>query len=121
MSFLYPFTVSVRRASGTLTQTSDGAVQSTATILSNAPASIQLKRDKGFSAPAGFQGGATNTSAPMPAWMVYIPLQAASAQAGILDGDMVTDAATNRQFKVDAAEFTPLGWQLGCTPYKPDA
>jgi hypothetical protein len=117
MSFLYPFNVSIQRA-GTLTQTSDGAVRGISTIASSVPASIQLKRDKGFSSPAGFQGGATNTSAPMPAWMIYVPASAPQ----ILDGDMITDLATpSRQWKVDAAEFTPLGWQLGCTPFKPDA
>ncbi len=118
MSFLYPFNVSVQRASGTLTQTQDGAAQGSTVIAASLPASIQLKRDKGFSAPVGFQGGATNTSAPMPAWMIYLPATAPQ----ILDGDIVTDLATpSRQWKVDAAEFTPLGWQLGCTPFKPDA
>ena len=118
MSFLYPFNVSVQRASGTLTQTPDGASQGSSVIAASVPASIQLKRDKGFSAPAGFQGGATNTSAPMPAWMIYVP----SSVPQILDGDMITDLATpSRVWKVDAAEFTPLGWQLACTPYKPNA
>jgi len=118
MSFLYPFNVSVQRASGTLTQTADGAVQGTSLVASSLPASIQLKRDKGFSAPAGWQGGATNTSAPMPEWMIYVPASAPQ----IMDGDMLTDLATpSRVWKVDAAEFTPLGWQLACTPYKPNA
>lgn len=117
MSFLYPFNVSVQRA-GAITQTADGAMPSTITVASSLPASIQLKRDKGFSAPAGFQGGATNTSASMPAWMVYVPANAPQ----IFDGDMLTDLATpSRVWKVDAAEFTPLGWQLACTPYKPNA
>lgn len=117
MSFLYPFNISVQRA-GAVTQTQDGAVQTTVTIAASVPASIQLKRDKGFSAPVGFQGAQTNTSGPMPAWMVYV----AASSPQILDGDMITDLATpSRVFKVDAAEFTPLGWQLACTPYKPNA
>lgn len=117
MSFLYPFNVSVQRA-GAMMQTADGAVQSTQMIAASLPASIQLKRDKGFASPVGFQGGQTNTSGPMPEWMIYIP----SSAPQILDGDMITDLATpSRVWKVDAAEYTPLGWQLACTPYRPNA
>jgi len=60
----------------------------------------------------------------MPAWMVYVPLTLSIAALGmgaIQDGDIITDLKDSRQFKVDAAEYTPLEWLLACTPYKPDA
>jgi len=124
VSVLYPYSVTVTRSSGTVTQTADGAVQGIVTVLAGAPASIQMKRDKGFGAPVGFQGGATNTSAPMPAWLIYLPLNSAVTalgQNGLRDGDSVADNGSSRTWKVDAAEYTPIGWQLACTPYSPDA
>lgn len=103
--------------------TAEGLANTTITIVTSTPAAIQIKRDKGFGSPAGFPAS-TNSSAPMPAWMIYIPLTleiTALGPAGILDGDEITDLADGRKFKIDAAEFTPLAWQLACAPYKPDA
>ena len=124
MSFLYPFTITITRSSGAVTQTADGAVQGITTVINNAPASVQLKRDKGFGAPVGFPAGATNTSAPMPEWMIYLPSNTAIAELGIdgiRDGDTVSDTTSTRTWRVDAAEYTPIGWSLACTPYIPDA
>ncbi|MHB0992689.1 MAG: hypothetical protein ACYC0M_15630 [Burkholderiales bacterium] len=116
MSFLYPQIVTISRMAA-LAQTSDGAAQSTSVVASSVPASIQFKRDKGFSAPLGFQA-ATNSSAPMPNWIIFIAL---SAVPTLKDGDMVTEAATGQTWKVDAAVYSPLAWRLFCTPYSPDA
>ncbi len=121
MSFLYPFTVSISRVSYASTPT-EGLAQSETSVLTNAPANIELKRDKGFSAPAGFPAP-TNSSAPMPDWIVSVQMTAAVAALGmnaIQDGDEVVDQ-NGRRFKVDAAFYTPLAWQLACTPYKPNA
>ena len=112
-------TISISRA-GAVTQTADGAQQSTVSIASGIPCYIQLKRDKGFSSPAGFQGGATNTSAPMPEWLVYVGLGGVTPQGFIQDGDMITNESGN-QWKVDAASTSTVIWQLSCTPFKPDA
>ena len=111
--------ISISRA-GVITQTVDGAQQSTVSVATNIPAYIQIKRDKGFSAPAGFQGGATNTSAPMPEWLIYVGLGGVTPDSFIKDGDMITNEAGN-QWKVDAASTSTVIWQLFCTPYKPDA
>ena len=119
MSFLYPFTVSVQRVAYSFVS-GEGAAQSSTTIISSTQASIQLKRDKGASQPVGF-GSPTNTSSPLPYWIVFIPVSVGSMTV-IQDGDMVTDLGqTTRVFKVDAAEYTELGWALYCSPYKPDA
>lgn len=122
MSFLYPFNVSISRT-GTAFTTAGGLSNTTTVIVASAEASIQLKRDKGFGTPTAFPAP-SNSSAPMPAWMIYIPLTAAITalgQEGIRDGDKIVDLADGREFKVDAAEFTPLMWQMACVPYKPDA
>lgn len=122
MSFLHPFTVSISRTAYSSTST-DGLTQSETVIVASTSASIQLKRDKGFSAPTAFPAP-TNTSASMPAWLIYIPLTTAInalGMAGIKDGDLITDLADGRQFKADACEYTPIEWQIACTPYKPTA
>ncbi len=121
MSFLYPYLITIKRPSGSLTNGPDGAVMGTTTVATNVPASIQLKRDKGFGAPVGFQGGATNTSAPMPAAMVYVPAAAGFAQGALRPGDQVMDQATGDLYKTDFASWSPMGWQLACVPYKPNA
>lgn len=121
MSFLYPFTVTINRV-GYSSTAADGLTQSETAVLTNAPANIELKRDKGFSAPAGFPAP-TNSSAPMPEWIVSIKMSAQVAALGtnaIQDGDQVVDQ-NGRKFKVDAAFYTPLAWQLACTPYRPNA
>ncbi len=115
MSFLFPQTVSISRLSA-LTQTADGMAQTMATVASNVPASIQFKRDKGFSAPLGFQAS-SNSSAPLPEWIIF--LQPGNISVTPQDGDYVTDG--QRTWKVVAAVFSPLGWRLFCTPYAPDA
>ena len=115
MSFLYPQTISINRLSA-LTQTADGAAQTMATVATNVPASIQFKRDKGFSAPLGFQAS-SNSSAPLPEWIIF--LQPGNTSFTPQDGDYVTDG--QRTWKAVAAVFSPLGWRLFCTPYAPDA
>lgn len=121
MSFLYPNTISIVRPSGTLSQSADGASMGTTVIAASVACSIQLKRDKGFSAPAGFQGGATNISAPMPELMVYIPASGGLGQGAVRPGDMVTDLATGDQYKADIPLWSPMGWKISCTPYRPAA
>ena len=111
--------ISISRA-GAITQTADGAQQSTQQIASGIPCYIQLKRDKGFSMPAGWQGGATNTSAPMPEWLIYVGLGGVTPHGFIQEGDMIINEAGN-QWKVDAASTSTVIWQLACTPYKPNA
>lgn len=111
--------VNIARA-GAVTQTADGAQQSTVQVAASVPCYIQLKRDKGFSAPAGFQGGATNTSAPMPEWQVFLCLGGVTPAGFIREGDIIT-TSTGDQWKVDAASTSTVIWQLSCTPYLPDA
>ena len=111
--------ISISRA-GPISQTADGAQQSTVQVASGIPCYVQVKRDKGFSAPAGYQGGATNTSAPMPDWLVYVGLGGVTPAGFIKDGDIITNQVGD-QWKVDAASTSTVIWQLYCTPYKPNA
>ena len=119
MSFIYAYTISISRAVQQFSQ-SAGATQGLTIIAASVPASIQLKRDKGFSAPTGFPAP-SNTSAPMPMWMIYIPASAGLAQGAVLGADLITDLQSGAQYKVDAASWSMLGWQLACTPYEPTA
>ena len=122
MTFLHPFNVSIGRVAYTSTS-QDGLSQSDTVVLASTPASIQLKRDKGFSSPTGFPAP-SNSSASMAAWMIYVQMTATVAALGtdgIQDGDLITDLASGRQFKADACEYTPLEWQIAATPYKPTA
>ena len=98
----------------------DGASYGLNVIAAAVPCYIQLKRDKGFSAPAGFQGGATNTSAPLPEWNVYACLGGVTEPGTIQEGDIVT-FSNGDQMRVDAASSSTIMWQLACTPYKPHA
>lgn len=122
MSFLYPYTVTIKRT-GYSSVPGEGLAQSETTVISGASANIELKRDKGFGSPAGFPAP-TNTSAPMPEWIISVKMDAAVSALGknaFQNGDQAIDDVTGRLFKVDAAFYTPLAWQLACTPYKPDA
>ncbi len=110
-----PNTLSVQRVAQASSPT-EGSYQTVTQIAQSFPGNIQLKRDKGYAAPVGFPG-ATNTSAPMPEWTIYLPWLMDGA---ILDGDMITDENSNT-YKVDAMQFTPWGYVLGATPYEPNA
>jgi hypothetical protein len=112
-------TISISRA-GTVTQGADGAQQGIVTVASGIPCYVQLKRDKGFSAPSGFQAGATNTSAPLPEWLIYLCMGGVTPMGFIKDGDTIT-ASNGQKWRVDAASSSTVSWQLSCTPYSPDA
>lgn len=112
-------TVTIKRNGGTTFSATSGAVQSEATIATNVPCYIQLKRDKGFSAPAGFPAP-TNSAAPMPEWLVYICLGGVLPVGAIKDGDLL-ESSDGQTWKVDAASSSTLIWQLACVPYQPDA
>ena len=111
-------TISISRGSESFSPT-EGLSQSMTTIAANIPCYIQLKKNKGFSSPAGFVAP-TNTSAPMPEWTVYVGLAGVTPDGFIHEGDMVEDQNGN-QWRVDAASNSTLSWQLACTPYKPNA
>lgn len=121
MSFLYPHAISIARPSGTLSQGADGASMGSTVVAASVACTIQLKRDKGLSAPAGFQGGATNTSAPMPEMMIYIPSSSGLGQGAVRPGDVITDLATGDQYKADIPSWSPMGWKISCAPYRPNA
>lgn len=112
-------TISVSRM-GAAVATGDGTSYGTTQIAAAIPCYIQLKRDKGFSAPAGFQGGATNTSAPMPEWDIYVGLGGVTPAGFFNEGDIITTSSGD-QYKIDAANTSTLTWLLGCTPFKPNA
>ncbi|MDE2097776.1 MAG: hypothetical protein KGL39_11045 [Patescibacteria group bacterium] len=111
-------TVNIQRASETFS-TTEGATQSITTIATSVPCFSQVKRDKGFSTPAGFPAP-SNTSAPMPEYIIYIGLGGVFPAGSILEGDMLTfpDGDT---LKVDAVNSSTLMWTLYCTPFRPDA
>ena len=114
-ALLCPQTVGVQRVSQTSSPT-EGSYQTTTQIAQGFPANIQIKRDKGFSEPVGFPA-ASNTSASMPDWTIYIPWLTDGA---ILNGDLITDENSNT-YKADAVQFTPWGYVIAATPYQPDA
>lgn len=114
-ALICPQVVSVQRVTQTFTP-SGGATQTTITIASGYPANVQLKRDKGFSMPAGFPAQ-TNTSAPMPEWDIALPI---FTDGAIKEGDLITDE-NGYTYKADAVEFTPYGHMIAGSPYQPDA
>ena len=115
MSFIYAYTISISRAVQQFSQ-SAGATQGLTIIAASVPASIQLKRDKGFSAPTGFPAP-SNTSAPMPMWMIYLPIL---TDGVVLPADALTDNDGN-VYKVDAVNFGIYGYVLAASPYEPPA
>lgn len=111
-AFLYPYTVSVQRSTEAFSPT-EGATQSLVVIYASLPASIAVKRDKGFNKPPGFPT-ASETPTPMPMYDIMIGQQL--AMGSIKNGDMLTDQ-TGMQYRVDAALWLPLGYNLYCGPY----
>lgn len=118
MSFLYPRTITVQRATQTFSAT-DGAGQKLTTVLATVPCMIDLKRPKGNAVPVGFPGK-SNTDAPMPYW--YITCQGSSipTPSTIQEADLVSDDA-GRTYKVEAIWWTPIGTVLACEPYRPQS
>ena len=110
--------ITVARGSRSFT-VQDGLMQSETIIGQNLPCYIQLKRDKGFSAPAGFPAP-TNSSAPMPEWTVYLPLGGVTPAGFFREGDSIT-ASDGQQWKIDAASSSTVIWQLACVPFEPNA
>ncbi len=96
----------------------DGATQTENVIAQNIPCYIALKRDKGFGAPKDFPGG-TDTSAPLPEWLVYVPLGGVFPVGFFQDGDLLS--VHGEQWRVDAAASDTIMWQLACTSYIPNA
>ena len=113
-------TLSMSRRNSTPTQGPDGTTYGTTQLAAAVPCYVQLKRDKGFSAPAGFQGGATNTSAPIPEWNIFVCLGGVTPAGFFQPGDVITTGA-GETLKIDAASTSTVMWQLACTPYKPNA
>jgi len=109
-------TVSISRSTEVFSAT-DGLTQTLTQIAAGMPCYIQLKKDKGYSAPVAFPAP-TNTSAPMPEWIVYIGLGGITPDGFIQEGDLIQDENGNH-WKVDAASNSTLTWQLAVTPFKP--
>ncbi len=109
-------TVSISRSTEVFSAT-DGLTQTLTQIASGIPCYIQLKKNKGYSAPVAFPAP-TNTSAPMPEWIVYIGLGGITPDGFIQEGDLIQDENGNH-WKVDAASNSTLTWQLAVTPLKP--
>ena len=114
MSFLYPYTVSISRMAGSFSAT-EGYTPGLQVIFSGLPASISVKRDKGFGKPPGFMAN-SETPTPMPMYDIAIPGMATLPMGSILNGDMVTDQ-NGMQYRVDAALWLPMGYNLYCGPY----
>ncbi len=110
-----PQTISISRAVQQFSQ-SAGASQTLTPIVTDYPCNIQLKRDKGFSEPLGF-AAPSNTSAPMPMWMIYLPIL---KDGLILPADMLIDDDGNT-YKVDAVNYGIYGYEIAATPYEPPA
>lgn len=116
MSFLYPRTITVQRATQTFSAT-EGATQALTTILSGVPCMIDVKRPKGNAVPIGFPGK-SNTDAPMPYYYITLAAGSVPTPGTILDGDLVLDdIGTN--YKVEAVWWTPIGATLACEHYRP--
>jgi hypothetical protein len=98
--------------------TLDGAGQSETILAQNVPCYVNLKRDKGFGAPKDFPGG-TDTSAPLPEWLVYVALGGVYPSGFFQDGDLLS--IRGEQWRVDAASSDTVMWQLACTAYIPNA
>jgi hypothetical protein len=112
MALRCPDTVSIQRGVSAFT-TGEGYSQTLTTLYSSLPASISVKRDKGFSKPPGFPA-ATETPTPLP--MFDITVVPAIPDGAILAGDMITDQ-NGQQYRVDAAIWRPSGYYLNCGPY----
>lgn len=115
MALLCPQTVSISRAVQQFS-VSGGASQTMTPIATSYPCNVQLKRDKGFSEPLGF-AAPSNTSAPMPMWMIYLPIL---TDGVVLPADALTDNDGN-VYKVDAVNFGIYGYVLAASPYEPPA
>lgn len=112
MALRCPDTVTIQRGASTFSAT-EGYTQGLTTIFASLPASISVKRDKGFSRPPGFPAP-SETPTPMP--MYDITVIPAIPDGAILTGDMITDQ-TGQQYRVDAAVWRPTGYYLNCGPY----
>lgn len=112
VAFLWPYTVSVQRLQQTFSAT-EGAAQSLTVIYAALPANIAVKRDKGFNKPPGYPS-ASETPTPMPMYDIMIGQQL--AMGSVQNGDMLTDQ-TGMQYRVDAALWLPMGYNLYCGPY----
>lgn len=110
--FLWPYTVSVQRGSGTFSVT-EGYVAAMATVYAGLPASISVKRDKGFNKPPGFP---TDSETPTPMPMYDIVIGQLLPMGSLQNGDLLTDQ-TGMQYRVDAALWLPMGYNLYCGPY----
>lgn len=110
MSFLYPRTISIRRANA---HAAIGAVgyggvteADETVVVSGLPASIQAK-----SGSARTRSGDLPAAAPGPVqWNIFLP-KSAAANGTILDRDIVVDDLGER-YMVDAAYWNSLGYQL---------
>jgi hypothetical protein len=112
MALRCPDTISIQRGASTFSA-SEGYTQGLSTLFASLPASISVKRDKGFNKPPGFPA-ATETPTPMP--MYDITLVPAIPDGSIRSGDMITDQ-NGDQYRVDAAIWRPTGYYLNCGPY----
>ena len=98
----------------------EGAYQTTETILTGIPCSIALKRDKGFNKPVGFPA-TTNTDAPMPIYTILVYTgNSPTAGVPIKSGDMLTDLA-GKTYKVESEQWSPIGTELSAVDYYPRA
>lgn len=119
MSFLYPFTISVSRAQQSFSS-ANGAAQTLESIATGLMASIQVARNSRAGAPLGFEGS-TNSNAPMPSYLIFVP---GVANSLIQAGDMITDTTPNGSgtvYKVDWPEWSLLGNRLFCSIYEPQS
>ncbi len=110
--------ITASRGTESFSQT-EGLHSSVQAYAVDVPCYIQLKRDKGFGAPAGYPA-ATNASAPTPEWIIYTGISGVTPAKFFKEGDMIT-LTTGQLLRIDAASSSTLTWQLVCTPYYPNA
>ena len=111
MSFLYPRTITISRASDQYSAAAGLHVAQT-TIASGVPAAIQPKRIR-VPAPIAYPSP-TNTDGAMSEWRILIPNPAPS----VLKADMVTDDLGN-QYEIVTAYPNGLGMQCDARIYAP--
>lgn len=113
-SFMYPRTISIKRAKITNTP-ADGLTQDEEVVAKSVACSIQLKRPRAGAAQAFI--GPTSSNDAMPMWMCYIPLKLL-ALGKVHKGDQITDDQGD-QYVVEAPYWNSLGYGLEMKPYHP--
>jgi len=113
-NFIYPRTITVKRAAFAQTPT-DGLNQNKTTIVSDIPASIQLKRNR--SSTTILSPGHTNADDSMPTWKIFTQ-PGRLANGTIHKGDEIVDDL-NISYIVEGPYWNSLGYSLEARVYTP--